>query len=114
MATKTNKLKAPTKKKAKPFWNYHEVEHYLEELHGKKFRDYAGKFNKDAADSTPYQDFWHWVIDQNEVSNGCWIHLPEWEYFMQNEETEPWKKEIMQYFKDFLGNDYDERLWVEW
>jgi hypothetical protein len=44
------------------------------------------------------------------------MHLPDWEYYMVTDaaNTEPWKKEIMQYFKDFLGNDYHERLWVEW
>lgn len=114
--TKAKKLNKPVKKQSKPFWDYYEVAHYLEELHGKNFRDYANKFGKARSDDEviPYQDFWHWIMDQNEVSNGSWIHLPEWEYFMNNKDTEPWKKEIMQYFKEFLGDDYDERLWVEW
>ena len=109
------KLTKPKKKK-KEAWVYHEVEKYLEQLHGKHFRDYAGRFHNNPTndDSIPYQDFWHWICDLNDIHNGCYIHLPEWEYFMNNEETEPWKKEIMQYFKDFLGPDYDERMWVEW
>jgi len=111
---KEKKLKPP-KRHSKKYWTYHEVEHYLEQLHGKKFRDYAGRWAAEPHDdSIPYQDFWHWVCDTNEVHNGCFIHLPEWEYFMNNEDTEPWKKEIMQFFKDFLGDDYDERMWCEW
>jgi hypothetical protein len=114
---KTAALKKPVKKQSDPYWDFHEVMHYLEKLHGRNFRDYAGKFGADAGEEErPYQDFWHWIIDQNEISNGCWMHLPDWEYYMVTDaaNTEPWKKEIMQYFKDFLGNDYHERLWVEW
>lgn len=117
MATKAKakKLQKPTKKTGEPYWDFYEVMHYLEELHGKDFRDYAGRHSgKKFDDKVPYQDFWHFVIDQNEVSNGCWIHLPDWDYYMNNEETESWRKEIMQYFKDFLGDDYDERMWCEW
>lgn len=111
---KVKKLTKP-KKHTETFWDYHEVAHYLEQLHGKKFRDYAGRFSSPTnTDAIPYQDFWLWICDNNQVTNGCFIRLPEWDYFMNNEDTEPWKKEIMQYFKDFLGADYDERLWVEW
>lgn len=112
---KAKKMSIP-KKRTQKYWVYNEVRDHLQQLHGKNFRDYAGKHTPENAndDSIPYQDFWHWLCDQNEVHNGCFIHLPEWEYFMNNEDTEPWKKEIMQYFKDFLKEDYDERLWVEW
>jgi hypothetical protein len=107
------KLKKPTKKTTK-YYDYHEVTKYLEKLHGKDFRDYAGKFTKDGNDDAPYQDFWHWICDHNEVSNGCYIFLPDWDYHMNSKDTEPWKKEIMQYYYDFLGQDYFERMWVDW
>ena len=112
---KTKKITKP-KKHTKKCWTYNEVAAYLEQLHGKKFRDYAGKYAEDAPkdDSIPYQDFWQRICELNEIHNGCFIHLPEWEYFMKSEVTEPWMKEIMQYFKDFLGEDYDERMWCEW
>jgi len=109
------KLVAPKKHK-KEYWDFYEVMHYLEKLHKKDFRDYAGKFkNKsDHNEEIPYQDFWHWMLDCNEVSNGCFIHLPDWSYHMINDATEPWKKEIMQHFYDFLGEDYYEQMWCAW
>lgn len=115
MAKSKKATKVPTKRTTKS-WHYNEVAAHLERLHGKKFRDYSGKFAEGAPDDNdiPYQDFWHWIMDLNEVTNGCYIHLPEWDYYFNNESVEPWKKEIMQYFKDFLGDDYNERLWVEW
>lgn len=111
---KTKKLKKPVKKQNEPYWDFNEVMHYLEQLHGKNFRDYAGKFGSPGDYDAPYQDFWHWVVDQNEITNGCWMNLPDWEYYAKDPHTESWKKEIMQYFYDFLGDDYHERLWVEW
>lgn len=112
---KAKKLKVP-KRHMKRHWNYNEVQKYLEKLHGKNFRDYAGRYGVNAPedDTVPYQDFWHWVCDLNEVHNGCYIRLPEWDYYYNNQDTEPWKKEIMKFFKDFLGDDYHERMWVEW
>jgi competence transcription factor ComK len=113
---KAKKLQKPVKKTDPAYYDFYEVMHYLEELHGKNFRDYAGKFASDETVNVevPYQDFWHWMLDQNEVKNGCWIHLPDWDYYMNSKSTESWKKEIMQYFKDFLGDSYDERMWCEW
>lgn len=113
-AKKVKTMKKPTKKQAKPYWDFYEVMGYLEQLHGKNFRDYAGKHGSNK-DNVPYLDFWHWVCDQNEVHNGSWIHLPDWHYYMDPDtHTDEWKKEIMQYFYDFLGDDYHERLWAAW
>jgi len=61
----------------------------------------------------PYLDFWHWMCDSNEISNGGWLYLPDWSC-MTDPDVEPWKKEILQHFRDFLGDDYDERMRVEW
>lgn len=108
-----NKVKAPKKRKME-YWDFNEVMHYLEQKHNKNFRDYAGKFGKKGDESVPYQDFWHWVCDCNDVSNGCFIYLPDWNYHMSSKTTEPWKKEIMQYFYDFLGKEYHDQLWVSW
>lgn len=107
---KAEKLQPP-KKQTKQFYDFIEVERYLEKLHKKNFRDYAGKFGDE---SVPYQDFWHWICDCNEVSNGGFIHLPDFDYHMNNPSTEAWKKEILQYFHDFLGDDYNEEMRVSW
>lgn len=95
------------KKHTQTFWDYHEVAEYLEKLHDKDFRDYADKHGE-------YQDFWDWLVDLNDsFSNGSFIHLPD-ESWLHALEIAPWKKEIMKYFKDFLGDDYEEKLWVSW
>jgi hypothetical protein len=44
----TNKLKVPKKRSSKPYWDFHDVMEYLEKLHKKNFRDYAGKYSKEA------------------------------------------------------------------
>lgn len=109
------KLQKP-KQHTKTYWDYHEVEHYLEQLHGKDFRDYYGKYKSGKSGynkSIEYCDWWHWICDLNEVRNGSFITLPDISY-LEDPEVPSWKKEIMQYFIDFLGDDYEERLWVEW
>lgn len=153
---------AKPNKKVISHWDYNEVADYLEQLHNKNFRDYAGKFSQEAAseresrvqawlstnnyadkayvldaqsngkdwpadseemklrveinskmpdyyNDRPYLDFWHHMTDMNDVSNGCYIYLPE-----VNEDTPEWIKEICGYFKDFLGDDYEEKIWVSW
>jgi len=105
----------PPMKHVIEYWDYNEVADYLEKLHGKDFRDYAGRHKQPFDPSIPYQDFWHWICDCNDqISNGGFLHLPEWDYYMNSDSTELWKKEILQYFYDFLGKDYHEKLRVSW
>lgn len=115
-ARRPKKAKLPQlvkpKQHTQTFWDYLEVAEYLEKLHKKDFRDYADKHGKNP--NGEYQDFWHWLVDVNgSFSNGCFIHLPD-ESWLDAPEVEPWKKEIMKYFMDFLGDDYEEKLWVSW
>jgi hypothetical protein len=116
MPTKKSKKSAPKKPqkhRSEPYYDFLEVMHYLEQLHGKNFRDYAGKFSsKPYDDSIPYLDFWHWLIDLGDISNGCWMYMPEG--YEDDPDTEDWKKEILKYFRDFLGKDYDKKMWLEW
>jgi len=61
----------------------------------------------------PYQNFWHWIVQLNEVFNGCFIHLPDLA-LLDDPQVEDWKKEIMQHFYKFLRGDYHERMWCAW
>ena len=111
---KSKKLVAPKKHK-KEYWDFIEVQHYLEKKHKKNFRDYAGMFGRKSGEYVPYQDFWHWICDNNDqMTNGSFIRLPDFDYHMNSDTTEPWKKEIMQYFYDFLGDEYHDEMWVSW
>ena len=96
------------------YWDYNEVASYLEKIHKKDFRDYAGKHSGKKMSNVPYQDFWHMICDSNEVTNGGFIHLPDFDYYMNNATTESWQKEIMQFFYDFLGDDYHEKMLASW
>lgn len=108
-------LAVPQKHKIE-YYDYHEVAKYLEDLHKKDFRDYAGKRRPclPSNPNLPYQDFWHIISDCNEVVNGGFIHLPDWDYYMNSARTESWQKEIMQFFHDFLGDDYREKMLASW
>jgi hypothetical protein len=107
------KVKVPVKIQDPLYYNFFEVMHYLEEVHKKNFRDYAGKFGKNSDMEKPYQDFWHWMIDINDVQNGGWVCLPDLSY-LDDPEVPTWKKEIIEYFHLFLGNEYDERMLASW
>lgn len=107
------KLTKPKKKSGKSYWDFHEVTNYLEQLHGKDFRDYAGKWCAKGNEEKPYLDFWHWIIDGGDIHNGCFFYMPDREC-LNDPEVEDWKKEIVKYYVDFLGDDYDEEMWVDW
>ena len=83
--------------------------HYLEKLHGKDFRNYAGKeFGKDN-EETPYLDFWHWMVDRMGIHNDGFTSLPE-----IHSDNPPWCNEILRYFEEFLGDDYYDDMYVSW
>lgn len=111
----TAKVIVPPKKYTKTYYDYNEVASYLEKFHGKTFRDYANKYGKQGNENAPYQDFWHWICDCSggTVNNGSFIYLPDISY-VDDPETEDWKKEILQYFHDFLGDAYHEEMYVSW
>ena len=103
-------MKIPQKHKIK-FYDFFKVMHYLEEKHGKNFRDYGNRFGEGGKDTNEYLDFWHYIIGLNEISNGGFITLPEtgpdWDH-------PDWVVEILGYFKEFLGDDYDLPMRTEW
>lgn len=104
----------PKKKKTKPYFDFNEVMDYLETKYDKDFRNYAGhKFTGEEND-VPYLDFWHWMLEHTaNINNGCFIYMPDLET-LKSRDTPEWVKEIIKYFADFLGKDYDEKIWLEW
>lgn len=56
----------------------------------------------------PYQDFWHWITDVCQVSNGGTIHLST----ELGDGAEPWQKEILAlYVKEFGDEQEYETSW---
>lgn len=49
-----------------------------------------------------YQDFWHFIIDSNDIHNGCEFTMHK-DYMM--EDAEPWQKEILQHYFDEFDAD---------
>ncbi len=112
---KQKKLKKPVPVRSEPHWDFHQVIDYIEKKYEISVRDYAGKFsNKTYDETTPYLDFWHWLIDGpfSEINNGSYQYL-DLKYELENEDTPDWVKEILQKIYDEFQEDEME-FWVEW
>lgn len=87
--------------------DYHDCSKYIEHKLGYDLRDTLGKFSgKKDWESIEYRDFWHFLIDTQEVHNGCDIYMP-----YPDETEEEWQKEILQAFHNEFGEG---PYWVWW
>lgn len=73
----------------------------------KASQEQYGRFKADIASGKivdrPYQDFWHWLIDNADVRRGGTLELDE----EMGEGAEPWQKEILGlYLKEFGTGPY--------
>lgn len=123
----TKKLKKPTKKpRPGQFLDYHEVIAYIEQKYGVDTRNYAKHMYTGKPDDPPYQDFWHWVMDRNEVHNGCDIIIDPSQVERDYAECKTLKdhadfknsyplfvQEILKMIGDEFGNE-EHLFWVEW
>lgn len=122
------KLKKPTPKPRKALYDYSEVISYIERKYKIDTRDYAGRWKETDSvkrEAIPYQDFWHWVVDHNEVHNGCDIVLDSGQLFHElslcksDEDYKTFYKycpkfvlEIMKLIQDEFGDEVE--CWVSW
>jgi hypothetical protein len=59
----------------------------------------------------PYLDFWHFIIDHNEIHNDCDFVM----YKELMDDAEPWQREILQhYFDEFDPDDTGEIEFHVW
>lgn len=104
--------KYPTQK----MYNYNEVISYIEKKYGYNTTDFLGKFSGDKSKSdNEYQNFWHWITDNNQISNGGSIYI-SFDY-IYNGETKDFVKKILKDIKtEFDPDDQEDSLlcWVEW
>lgn len=117
----------PKKRSRKSHYDYNEISDYIEKKYNIELRGYKKK--KDGI----YRDFWHWLLQRNEIHNGCYIYLiPEdidYDQVIKDEDyigipkskwdgdyAPPWCIEICQLFiKEFpelLESDVE--VYVEW
>ena len=110
-------MNKPTKT-TKVSFDYHECVEYIQDKYKCDIRDYAGQFNnhdrKDplTVELVPYWDFWHFVLDQTEIHNGCYFYFSkDW-----SEDAEDWQKEIINMFFEEFGEEGEDdmELWVSW
>ena len=94
--------------------DYHKCRDWLQRRYNYDERNYANCTLTASEDDTPYQDFWHFVIDMGNPHNGSilWMHN-EW-----RENAEEWQVEILDRYLDHFGEGEGEnryaRFWVEW
>lgn len=95
--------------------DYLECVAYIEEKLGYELRDTLGKFKLNNFDksiqsfdkSIEYRDFWHFIIDNCEIHNGCEIYMP-----LVCEDNQPWQNEILKAFHDEFGEEA--QYWIWW
>jgi hypothetical protein len=98
--------------KTKTAYSYTECRDYLQEKYGYKERDYAGKFKHRDMDDIPYQDFWHWVVGNYQIHNGCYVTFTK---EVLDEIQEDWVKTIYSYYLHEFALDKNEvTFYVEW
>jgi hypothetical protein len=133
------KLKKPGKKQSKPHWDYHEVIDFIENKYNIVTRGYIPKsgftpeqLKKHAdtnrgGDGIPYLDFWHYLVAQNEVHNGCFIYLNLLGDYKEGQADDDgdwdgdskyrprWVREIQKMIYDEFKPKHGEmKCWVEW
>lgn len=105
-------MEKPTFKSLK-YLDFNECCEWVGNKLGKDLTNYAGKTYDQADNDIPYYNFWHWILDNNEIHNGCFF----WLSLVGSDDDPEWVKEILrtfgEEFKDYIdGNDI--KFWVEW
>ena len=104
----------PQRKPCVIAYDWDEVKKYIEKKYSCDLRDFAGKFGvHGCSEDVEYQDFWHWIIDGNDIHNGCQFHLR----FGDLSAQPSWVQQIASYIvAEFpeAGDDNGLDLWVSW
>jgi hypothetical protein len=105
--TEGGNVKKPVKKShGEVCYDYNEMIDYIEHKYGIETRGY-----KQEVDGV-YRDFWHWVLDHNNIHNGCYASFPEdWDddYYPE------WTREIMRLIvAEFYPDGEELDFWVSW
>lgn len=88
-------------------YDYHECEEYIAHKLGiKDLRDMLGKFQSTPYDNAiEYRDYWHYIMDKNDVHNPCQI------WIFDDEFAKSWQQEVTKaFFNEFGEGPY----WVSW
>lgn len=96
-------MKKP-KKITKSYFVYTECRDYLENKFNYKEREYLDKNNQ-------CQDFWHWIIINQNPPRGSFMTF---DYFELQEIQEEWAKEIYAHYLEEFGENKKLEMFVDW
>ena len=107
-------MKKPEKKTiVRHAYDWSEAVEWIEHRLGEDvyIRDFANKFKGKNKDSeNPYQDYWHFICEEQEISNPCYIYISsEW---IEYGNCTDWQNKITQAFVDEFGDEAE--FLVEW
>lgn len=99
----------PTPKQREPLLDFFECQKFIEDKLGYDIRDVLGRHKNDmtSREEVEYWDYWHFLIDNISIHNGCVISIP---YGLLECGTD-WQNKITQAFLDEFG---EAEYWVEW
>lgn len=104
-------------KETTEYYDWLKAKEYVNAKLGRDIRDYAGMFPKNGPRNpdAPYQDFWHWMLDKAEISNGCIVTMARW----WGDGAEAWQQEILSEFLAEFGEpdetgEVAATFWVWW
>lgn len=86
-------------------YDYHECARYIEHKLGIDLRDVLGMFADGKVNDVEYQDFWHCIVANNEVSNGGYI------WILSEQQWPEWAIPIVEAFEEEFGLEH---YWVDW
>jgi hypothetical protein len=81
------------------YLDYSKCAKFIEHKLGYQLRDTLGKFSKALSEDIEYRDYWHFICDACDISNGSLFYLPMSTY------GEDWQKEITKAFEEEFGAD---------
>lgn len=87
------------------YYDYVECSKYLQAKYGFNEHDRLGKFGQgrslEESESIPYQNFWHWVVEQDDtIHNDAYFTMCEW----WGEGAEDWQRVILGYYLAEFGD----------
>ena len=89
--------------------DYHDCMKFLEQKYNFKSRNYYNNLDN-------YKDFWHYIIEDDGISNGSFFSL--WDGQFEDMDEDDFRKIIWGYIEKEFAEHIDEEgfieFWVEW
>ena len=95
-------------------YDFNQCTEYIEKKYKIDTRDYASKHkgNGEYELLTEYQDFWHWIINNHDIHNGCYFWLSRND--IEDGETPTWVIDIIDLYLKEFGDEKEEIYFYVW